>query len=139
VTVVQPSFFASVIEKQRAMIDRGLFVMPTGDGKLAWIDPADIAAVAVEALLRDDLLGALHITGPEALSAGDVAARLGSRWIAPPIDEWRDAVVASGLDPWLADSTVHLYEAVARGALAEVTDVVPRVLGRPARPVFAAD
>jgi uncharacterized protein YbjT (DUF2867 family) len=139
VTVVQPSFFASVIEKQRDMIDRGLFVMPTGDGKLAWIDPVDIAAVAVEALLRDDLVGPLHITGPEALRAADVAARLGARWIAPPIGEWRDAVVAGGLDPWLADSTVHLYEAVARGALAEVTDVVPGVLGRPARPVFAAD
>ena len=136
VTVLQPSFFASVIEKQRDMIDRGLFVMPTGDGKIAWIDAADIAAVAVEALVRDDLLGPLHITGPEALSAADVAARLGVKWVAPPINEWRDAVVAGGLDPWLVDATVHLYEAVARGALADVTDVVPRVLGRPATRVF---
>jgi uncharacterized protein YbjT (DUF2867 family) len=136
VTIVQPSFFASVIEKQRDMIDRGMFVMPTGDGKLAWIDPADIVAVSVEALLRVDLVGPLHITGPEALSAADVAGRLGVKWIAPPIDQWRDAVVESGLDPWLADSTVHLYEAVARGALAEVTDTVPRVLGRPATQAF---
>ena len=138
-TVVQPSFFSSVIDKQRDLIDRGRFVMPTGDGKIAWIDPADIAAVAVEALIRDDLNGPLHLTGPEASTATRSPARLGARGSTRRSTEWRDAVVAGGLDPWLADSTVHLYEAVARGALAPVTDVVPRVLGRPARAVFAAD
>jgi hypothetical protein len=35
----------------------------------------------------------------------------------------------------LVESTVHLYEAVARGALAEVSPEVERVLGRPPRPI----
>jgi uncharacterized protein YbjT (DUF2867 family) len=137
-TVLQPSFFANVIEKQRDQIDAGRFIMPTGDGKIAWIDPEDIAACAVEALTRDDVLGAHVITGPEALSARDVADRLGVKLLQPPIAQWRDAVVAGGLDQWLADSTVHLYEAVARGALETVTDEVPRLLDRPAQPVFGA-
>jgi uncharacterized protein YbjT (DUF2867 family) len=138
-TVLQPSFFASVVDRQRDQIERGRFVLPTGDGRIAWIDPADIAAVAVAALTRDDALGALHLTGPDALSGADVAQRLGVKWLDPPLAQWRDAAVAGGLDPWLADSTVHLYEAVARGALAGVTDVIARVLGRPAQPVFVAD
>src|SRR5262245_42447944 len=133
---VQPSFFTTVIERQRGQIAKGRFVMPTGDGKIAWIEPADIAAVAAAALTRDDVTGALHITGPEALSAADVAGRLGAKHLDPPLDRWRDAAVAGGLDPWLADSTVHLYEAIKQGALADVTEVVPRVLGRPASRVF---
>jgi uncharacterized protein YbjT (DUF2867 family) len=137
-TVLQPSFFASVIDKQREQIARGRLVLPTGPGKIAWIDPFDIAAVAAATLVRSDVNGPLHLTGPEALDGDEVAARLGVRRIDPPLARWREAVVASGLDPWLADSTVHLYEAVARGALAATTDTVERVLGRSPRRVFAA-
>jgi hypothetical protein len=39
------------------------------------------------------------------------------------------------MDPWLVESTVHLYEAVARGALADVSPDVERVLGRSPRPL----
>jgi uncharacterized protein YbjT (DUF2867 family) len=135
-TFVQPSFFTSVIDKQSDVIAGGHVVLPTGDGRIAWIDPADIAAVAAEALVRDDLDGPLHITGPEALDGDEVAARLGVKRLDVPLDRWRETVVASGLDPWLADSTVHLFEAIARGALAETTDTVERVLGRAPRRVF---
>jgi uncharacterized protein YbjT (DUF2867 family) len=136
VTVLQPSFFASVIDKQRDVVARGRLVLPTGSGKIAWIEPSDIAAVGAEALVRADLGGPLHLTGPEALDGDEVAARLGVIRIDLPRDRWRDTVVASGLDPWLADSTVHLFEAIARGALAETTGTVERVLGRPPRRVF---
>ncbi len=135
-TILQPSFFATVIDRQRDQIAQGRLVLPTGPGKIAWIDPDDIAAVAVEALTRDDVRGAQQLTGPEALDGDEVAARLGVTRIDPPLARWRDAAVASGLDPWLADSTVHLYEAVARGALEDVTDTVPRVTGHPATKVF---
>src|SRR5262249_10280141 len=117
----------------------GKFVMPTGRGRIAWIDPRDIADVAVEALTRSDVSGPLHLTGPEALDADEVAARLGVTRLDPPPVQWRAAAVEQGLDPWLADSTVELYAAVARGALADVTETVSQVLGRPARPVFAEE
>jgi uncharacterized protein YbjT (DUF2867 family) len=135
--VLQPSFFSSVVERQRDLLERGRIVLPTGAGKIAWIDPDDIAEVAAEALTREKVFDRpLHLTGPEALDGDEVGARLGVRRLDPPLDVWRAAAVEGGLDPWLADSTVHLYEAVARGALEEVTDTVERVLGRPARAVF---
>jgi uncharacterized protein YbjT (DUF2867 family) len=135
-TILQPSFFSSVIDKQGDVVARGAVVLPTGSGKIAWIDPSDIAAVAADVLVRSDLDGPLHLTGPDALDGDDVGVRLGVRRVDLPLDKWRQTVVASGLDPWLADSSVHLFEAVARGALAETTDTVERVLGRPPRRVF---
>lgn len=128
-TLVRPSFFTTVMDRQRDLIARGKVVLPFGPGRIAWIDPQDIADVAVAALTRD-IDEPLHITGPEALGGAEVARRLGCEWLDPPLPAWRDAAVASGLDPWLADSTLDLYEAVRRDALAEVTDTVQRVLGR---------
>jgi uncharacterized protein YbjT (DUF2867 family) len=79
------------------------------------------------------------LTGPEALSAADVVARISQmagREIAlvqPPLPAWDAELRSSGMDPWLLESTVHLYEAVARGALGNVSPDVERVLGRPPR------
>jgi uncharacterized protein YbjT (DUF2867 family) len=134
--VLQPSFFTSVIGKQAEVVARGRFVLPTGAGRIAWIEPADIAAVGAAALVRDDIEGPLHITGPEALDGDEVAVRLGVKRLDVPLDRWREKVVGSGLDPWLVDSTVHLFEAIAHGALAETTHTVERVLGRPPQRVF---
>jgi uncharacterized protein YbjT (DUF2867 family) len=141
-TVLQPSFFGSVLARQIPLLRRGRFVMPTGNGRLAWIDPRDIAAVAA-AVLADPAppLGALRLTGPEALDAAAVAARIGSiagREISlqqPPIVSWQAELRSNGMDRWLVESTVHLYEAVARDALADVSPDVERVLGRPPRPL----
>jgi uncharacterized protein YbjT (DUF2867 family) len=141
-TVLQPSFFASVLARQIPLLRKGRFVMPTGEGRIAWIDPRDIAAVAAAVLADPEPpTGALQLTGPEALSAAAVAARISAvtgREIAvlqPPIADWQAGLRAGGMDPWLLDSTVHLYEAVARGALAAVSPVVEKVLGRAPRPL----
>jgi uncharacterized protein YbjT (DUF2867 family) len=134
-TVLQPSFFTTVLDRQRDLITKGRVVLPFGTGRVAWVDPDDIADVAAEALTRP-IDGPLVITGPEALDGDEVAARLGVTRLDPPLDQWRAAVAKSGLDPWLLESTIDLYGAVHRGALAHVSPDVARVLGRPARRVF---
>ncbi|MDZ4825058.1 MAG: hypothetical protein SGJ13_01165 [Actinomycetota bacterium] len=108
-TVVQPSFFTTVLDRQRDLIAKGKVVLPFGTGRVAWVDPDDIAAVA---------------------------ARLGVTRLDPPLAQWRDAVAKTGMDPWLLDSTIDLYAAVARGALDFVAPEVERVLSRPARRAF---
>jgi len=141
-TVLQPSFFASVLLRQVALLARGRLVLPTGQGRIAWIDPRDIAEVGA-ALLADPATppNALRLTGPEALTADDLARRIGlaaGRTIVvvrPDLARWRDDLVAGGMDPWLVESTVHLYEAVAQGALGDVFPDVERTLHRPARPI----
>ncbi len=141
-TIVQPSFFASVLERQLALLRKGRLVLPTGDGRIAWIDPRDIADVAAAVLAHPDPpLGALQLTGPEALTAAALVAKIEHATgttvslAQPELAPWHAALVSSGMDPWLADSTVHLYEAVASGALGEVSDAVMRVLGRAPRTI----
>jgi uncharacterized protein YbjT (DUF2867 family) len=136
-TFVQPSFFTTVLERQRDLIARGRVVLPFGSGRVAWVDPDDIAAVVAAALVGD-IDGPLVVTGPEALDGDDVAQRLGVTRLDPPLGEWRAAVATTGMDPWLLDSTVHLYEAVARGALASVSHDVERVVGRRPRRAFVS-
>jgi uncharacterized protein YbjT (DUF2867 family) len=141
-TVLQPSFFTSVLERQLGLLRRGRFVMPTGDGRIAWIDPRDIAAVAAEALARDaPPVGAHRLTGPDALSAAALADRISGccgvelTLLQPDRERWHADLVAGGMDPWLADSTHHLYDAIARDALADVSPAVGLLLGRSPRPV----
>jgi uncharacterized protein YbjT (DUF2867 family) len=134
-TVLQPSFFTSVMDRQRELIARGRVVLPFGTGRVAWVEPQDIADVAAAALTRP-IDGPLRVTGPEALDGDEVARRLGVRRLDPPLARWRDAAVADGLDEWLAHSTVELYAAVQRGALTDVSPDVERVLGRPPRRAF---
>jgi uncharacterized protein YbjT (DUF2867 family) len=134
-TVVQPSFFTTVIERQRDLVSRGQVVLPFGKGRVAWVDPDDIAEIAAEALVRD-VGGPLVVTGPEALDGDQVAERLGVTRLDPPLEEWHQAVAQTGMDPWLLDSTMHLFEAVARGAFEVVSPDVERVLGRPPRRAF---
>jgi uncharacterized protein YbjT (DUF2867 family) len=141
-TVLQPSFFASVLERQLGLLRRGRFVMPTGDGRIAWIDPRDIAEVAAAVLAAaDPVAGAHPLTGPDALSAAELTERIaratGSSLalLQPDLDRWHADLVAGGMDPWLADSTHHLYDAIAHGALAGVAPGVEHVLGRAPRPV----
>jgi uncharacterized protein YbjT (DUF2867 family) len=141
-TVLQPSFFATVLSKQVELIRRGRFVLPVGRGRIAWIDARDIAEVAAELLCAAASEDATYrLTGPEALDGAELARRI-SRVIGvevvhldPPREKWRAAVVADGMDRWLADSTVHLYEAVERGALGDVSGDVERLLGRPPYPI----
>jgi uncharacterized protein YbjT (DUF2867 family) len=134
-TIVQPSFFSTVLERQRDLVARGRVVLPFGKGRVAWVDPDDIAEVVAEALVVE-VRGPLVVTGPEALDGDEVAERLGVTRLDPPLEQWRAAVAKTGMDPWLLDSTVHLYEAVGRGALEVVSPDVERVLGRPPRPAF---
>jgi uncharacterized protein YbjT (DUF2867 family) len=141
-TVVQPSFFASVLLRQLELIRRGRLVFPTGEGRIAWIDPRDIAEVAAAVLADPDPpAGALRLTGPEALTAAELADRIGTATGTkielgqPDLRKWAEGLLASGMDPWLAASTVHLYEAVARGALGDVSDAVGRVLRKAPRPI----
>jgi uncharacterized protein YbjT (DUF2867 family) len=141
-TVLQPSFFTSVLLRQLTLLQRGRLVFPTGDGRIAWIDPRDIADVAAVVLLEPDpQADVLRLTGPEALTAAELAARVGTvmgrelELLQPDLKTWSQSLREGGMDPWLVSSTVHLYEAVTGGALADLSDAVGRVLHRAPQPV----
>jgi uncharacterized protein YbjT (DUF2867 family) len=118
---------------------RGVVRASTGTGTIAFIHPDDIAEVATAALLTRDHDGqSLVITGPRALSYGEMGELIG-RAIGKRVafEAISDQQAHAGVVRWAgkgpyADALVDIWRAVREGRLATVTDGVPRVLGRPA-------
>ena len=115
----------------------GVLRSSTGEGRIAFIHPDDIAAVAVAALTTRDHDGeALVITGREALSYGEMAATIG-RAIGKPVafEKITDqqahisAVQWAGDGPYV-DALVDIWRAVREGRLDTVTDGVRRVTAK---------
>jgi uncharacterized protein YbjT (DUF2867 family) len=139
-TVLRPSSFASNAVRWAAAVQAGGPVPnTTGTGTQGVVDPRDVAAVAVEALLDDRHDGATYtVTGPELLSVPDQVAQLAEVLGRPleivdvPVAAMRRAMRDQGLDPSFVDVAVRGQELVRAGGNALVTDDVARVLGRPA-------
>ena len=115
----------------------GVLRSSTGTGKIAFIHPDDIADVAMAALTTRDHDGqSLVITGPEALSYGEMAATIGVA-IGKQIgyEEISDKQAYAGVVGWAgkgrcADALVDIWRAVREGRLATVSDGVKQVIGR---------
>jgi uncharacterized protein YbjT (DUF2867 family) len=139
--ILRPSVFASNSLAWVPQIKAGEPI-PTyfGDGGAGVVDPRDIAAVAVEALLTDAHDKQIYtLTGSESLTVADQAAQLGEllgkslRVVDVPADQIRAAMLAQGMDSDTADLAVEGYETIRNGGAAFVTDDVARVLGRAPR------
>jgi uncharacterized protein YbjT (DUF2867 family) len=143
--VLKPSWFMqNFIERRHvhgaSLIGEGTVVTSTGAGRVGFVDVDDIAEVGVRALSDEAPHNAAHvITGPEALSYGDVAAIL-TRVTGRPMrhvdvddDEAIRRMTAAGMPERYAALLVGLDIAVRGGAEDRVTDTVLRVTGRAPR------
>jgi len=132
-------FMSNALGWSHSIRERGVLRTSTGQGKIAFIHPDDIADVATAALLARDHDGkSLVITGPEALSYGEMAATIGSaigkrvRFEEISDEQAYGSVVRwAGKGPY-ADALVDIWRAVREGRLATVSDGVPQILGRKA-------
>jgi uncharacterized protein YbjT (DUF2867 family) len=134
-TILQPNFFMQNLLGQAGSIaGQGVIYQPLGDARASFIDVRDIAAVAARALTEDGHEGKTYIlTGPEALSYTDVAAKLSEAtgrnitYVAITPEQFRQGALAQGLPEWLVGALERLNEIFAAGYAAEVTDEVRRV------------
>ena len=139
-TLVRPSTFASNVRWWVEMINEGEPIPnPTGSGVQGIVDPRDVAAVAVEALLSPVHAGQTYtLTGPQLLSVPDQASRLERilgrqvRTIDEPIEAARRRMRSAGMHESFVDLALTGSAWVRAGHNAIVTDDVPRILGRPA-------
>ncbi|MFI2764976.1 NAD(P)H-binding protein [Streptomyces echinatus] len=149
-TVLRPSTFASnTLTWVQALRAGEPVANMTGDGASGVIDPRDVAAVAVRALLDSRYAGRTYtLTGPEAITVPEQAAVLASVLGRPvptrdlSTDETREFLrTAWGLDAAGAEGVLAGLAHVRRGGNATVTEDVPEVLGRTARTyrAWAAD
>jgi uncharacterized protein YbjT (DUF2867 family) len=140
-TVLRPSAFQQTLAGYLPAITGadGVFELPAGDGRTAFVDARDIAAVAAAVLLDPPASDAVHlVTGPEALSMADVAAIVAAgtgediRYRAVDAERARRSLAAHGAGAMVGFLTAH-YSAVAAGGFDLVADTVLRLTGRPAR------
>jgi NAD(P)H dehydrogenase (quinone) len=120
----------------------GVIRGPAGDGRVAAVARADVADVAV-AVLRSpaEHAGSTYVlTGPEALTLTEIAARAGAvlgrelRFEDETVDEaYASRRAAYDAEQWQLDAWVSTYTAIADGSVAEVTEDVRRVTGHAAR------
>ncbi len=137
-TFVQPSgFMSNALYWARSIKAEGVVRTSTGDGRIPFIHPEDIADVAVEALASHAHDGAsLAITGPEALTYAEMGAKIGVaigktvRFEPISDEEARAQQAAWGAPETLLEARLSIFRAIRRGLLAEVTDTVSHVLGR---------
>jgi uncharacterized protein YbjT (DUF2867 family) len=148
--IVRPNLFQqNVPENTIPSIDGdGNFYANAGDSRLSMVDTRDVAAVAAEVLTSSGHEGEEYgVTGPEAVSYEDVAAKLSSSlgreitYVPAEDDAVAGALAGYGMGDWLVGALVDLYQEYRRsgtdGYAAQVTDTVERLTGTPPRTLDA--
>lgn len=140
-TILRPTFFAQNFATYSGDSIRreGAFYYPAGEGRTAFVDVRDIAAVAAEVLAHPEKHAekVYELTGPAALSMAEVAQILSEvlgrsvRYVDPGEEGYRKALESHGLSPALAGMFTYLYAVVVKnGWAAGTSQDVAKVLGR---------
>jgi (4-alkanoyl-5-oxo-2,5-dihydrofuran-3-yl)methyl phosphate reductase len=137
-TFLQPTgFMSNLLAWSNSIKSEGMVRSSTGEGRRAFIHSDDIAAVAVEVLISRDHIGeSLGLTGPEALTFGEVTARIGQaigrklefQTISDEDARRRYASVSGSQAE--TDAHVELWRAIREGRLGALTHTVKQILGR---------
>ena len=128
-----PSYFRQV----PSIVARGVMALPMGEARIASIDIGDIAEVAIAVLTTSGHEGKTYpLTGPEALSMAEVAEKLSAatgktiRYVDAPPEEARQARLAAGLPPYLAEGLDELFAERRKGKESRVWPTIQEVFGR---------
>lgn len=140
-TVIQPvGFMSNTLEWARTIHTQGVVRASTGEGRIAMIDPEDIAAVATTCLCDSRWSGReLPITGPHALSYAQMVESIGKaidrplRFEAITDEGAHKNLLGHGMSRELADALVFLWREVREGLVDRVTNNVEHVTGKPPR------
>ncbi len=119
---------------------QGAVFFPGGKGKVAPVDPYDIAAVAAVALTQPGHTGrAYELTGPELLTMGEmvqtIAQVLGKplKYTNIPALAAKVWMLKSGMDKVLVNALMEMLAVLRKNQGAVITSTVEQVTGHPAR------
>ncbi|ONH32408.1 SDR family oxidoreductase [Pseudofrankia asymbiotica] len=142
------TYLTNLLAYAPAVASMGMLFAPAGTAEISFVDPRDVADVAVECLAGDGYEGrAYTLTGPEAITFERVARELGTatgrdvRYVHVGDDDARAAMTADGLPPMVVDAIVAIFAAQRTGWMATTTTDVRDVTGRAPRSItdFARD
>jgi uncharacterized protein YbjT (DUF2867 family) len=127
-THLRPSQFMQVyLREAPTLIAEGMLRLPLGDISLAPVDIEDIAKVAVAVMTGSDIASKSFVmTGPEALSAADIANHISQatarpvKYVAITPEQRRERLLSAGVSSYFADA---LYEQAVERLLNPVAQV----------------
>jgi uncharacterized protein YbjT (DUF2867 family) len=139
-TILRPNGFMQNIVMYNAPSIRaqGAFYAAMGQAKTSVIDVRDVASVAANALVSPTAHAGqtYELNGPEALSNAEIATRISRvagrpvQYVDIPRAAQRKAMLDVLMPEWQVTALLELQEYYISGKCAEVTDVLPKLLGR---------
>ena len=140
-TIIRPAPFMQVVLGSARMIaSDDMFSGAQGDGKVGVIDTRDIGNVAATVLTSDGHEGKTYpLTGPEALSMGELAEKLSAvlgkevKYVNVSQEKAKGDLMAMGMPDWMADGWVAIAMMISTGAANMVTPIVREVTGKEPR------
>jgi uncharacterized protein YbjT (DUF2867 family) len=138
-SILRPAWVMQNFTDDHLPVINGTLTVPSGGGSEAFVDAADVAAVAAETLLNPGAhAGARYaLTGPQALTFGEVAAVIaavsGRPVVYKDIDQeaWITGAVAAGVPADYAVMLRWLTGAVVARNGSRPTGDIEAVTGRP--------
>jgi uncharacterized protein YbjT (DUF2867 family) len=139
-SILRPAWVMQNFADNHLPVINGTLVVPSRGGSEAFVDAADIAAVAAATLLHPEAhAGASYaLTGPQAITFDDVAATIAAASGQPvayqDIDQeiWINGAIAAGVTADYAPMLRWLTGAIIAGHGSTPTGDVEAIIGRPA-------
>ncbi|HJZ80728.1 MAG TPA: SDR family oxidoreductase, partial [Pyrinomonadaceae bacterium] len=140
-TFLRPNLFMQgLIGFRETIMTQGRFFAAAGDAKISAVDVRDIAAAAAAALTGAGHEGKTYdLTGPEALSHDEIAAKL-SRVLNRQIQyvdvspaAMLEVLLQIGMPKWQADGLIEDYAHYRRGEASVIATGVQDATGTPPR------
>jgi uncharacterized protein YbjT (DUF2867 family) len=135
--ILQSTFYMSnLLAAAEQVASEGRLYAPAGEARVAMIDPRDVGAAAAAALTGAAEDGqTCVITGPEAITWGQIAAALSSatgrevEFVDVPDDGARQGLIAAGLPEFVAEQLITIFGQLRQGVAEQVTDGVYALTG----------
>jgi uncharacterized protein YbjT (DUF2867 family) len=136
-TFLRPNLFMQgLLAFRETIVDQGKFFASAGEAKISAVDVRDIAAVAAVALTEDGHEGKTYdLTGPEALTHGEMAAKLSKavgqdiQYVDVSEEAMMGALLNVGLPRWQVDGLIEDYAHYRRGEASTVAAGVQDATG----------
>ena len=137
-SILRPAWVMQNFTDDHLPLVNGALIVPSGGGAEAFVDAADVAAVAAETLLRPGAhAGARYaLTGPQAITFGDVAATIAAvsgrpvRYMDIDQETWISGAIAVGVPADYAVMLRWLTGAIIAGDGSQPTGDIETITGR---------
>ena len=150
-TILRPTFYLqNMMMAIPTVQSHGAIYLPMKDGRMAMTDVRDIVDVAAHVLMAPTSAHdgkTYELTTPETFTIAEFATALGAElgkpvnYVPVPISAARESMVGMGMDPWVVDGYMELFEGFADNWGDKTSNDIQTLLDRPARGLhgFVAD